>query len=164
MTKTLWHIRPGQWEDRETIARFNQGLAQETEDLALPYERVLAGVSGLLQEDKYGFYLVAVHPDEGDVVGQLAVTYEWSDWRNGLIWWIQSVYVHPEHRRQGVYSSLYRHLQQRAEQDPGVSAIRLYIERHNHTARATYQRVGMYTADYDVMEVDFVIDRPESWK
>jgi ribosomal protein S18 acetylase RimI-like enzyme len=82
-------------------------------------------------------------------------TYEWSDWRNGMFWWIQSVYVLPEARRGGVFRALFRHVEQLAERDAGVCGIRLYVERENTRAQATYRHCGMHDAGYAVMELDY---------
>ena len=92
---------------------------------------------------------------DGRVVGQLMITYEWSDWRNGVFWWIQSVYVLPEARRLGVFSELYAHLERLAKATPGVCGLRLYVEHANERAQATYRRCGMVDAGYRVMEVDY---------
>ena len=86
------------------------------------------------------------------LVGQLMVTYEWSDWRNGMMWWIQSVYVEPHYRRQGVYSSLYNNLVKMAKSDSGCCGIRLYVEKENSKAQDTYKSLGMKNAGYEIME------------
>ena len=86
------------------------------------------------------------------LVGQLMVTYEWSDWRNGMMWWIQSVYVEPHYRRQGVYSSLYNNLVKMAKSDSGCCGIRLYVEKENFKAQDTYKSLGMKNAGYEIME------------
>ena len=92
---------------------------------------------------------------DGMIVGQIMVTYEWSDWRNGMIWWIQSVYVHGDYRRSGVFSALYRHVETLAKQDPRVCGIRLYVERGNRRAQRTYASLGMVMTDYQVMQTIF---------
>jgi ribosomal protein S18 acetylase RimI-like enzyme len=92
---------------------------------------------------------------DGRVVGQLMVTYEWSDWRNGAFWWIQSVYVLPEARRCGAFSALYSHVERLAKATPGVCGLRLYVELANERAQATYRRCGMTDAGYRVMEADY---------
>lgn len=135
------------------IAGFNRALALETEGLALEEKTVAAGVVALMGHPERGFYLVA--EVAGAVAGCLLITYEWSDWRNGTFWWIQSVYVLPEARRKGVFGALFRHVEQLAERDPDVCGIRLYVERENTRAQATYRHYGLHDAGYTVMEVDY---------
>ena len=142
-------IRSATVHDAETIADYNVRLAEETEETSLNPETVLRGVRALLSDETRGSYYVAC---ADKVIGQMMHTREWSDWRNGDIWWIQSVYVHPDFRRQGVFRSLYRHLQALAEADPGVVGLRLYVERENHGAQATYANLGMTQAPYIVMQ------------
>jgi ribosomal protein S18 acetylase RimI-like enzyme len=143
-------IRVATVDDLQTIAAFNARLAEESEDTSLDRETLLQGVRALLSDRTHGAYFVACARDE--IVGQIMHTREWSDWRHGDIWWIQSVYVHPDHRRKGVFRSLYRHLQALAESDPGVVGLRLYVERENHGAQATYANLGMTQAPYIVMQ------------
>ena len=143
-------IRAATVDDLETIADFNARLAEETEDTSLDPERVRRGVGALLSDRTRGAYYVAC--DDGPIVGQIMHTREWSDWRNGDIWWIQSVYVRPEHRRRGVFRSLYAHLKALAESDPGVVGLRLYVEQENHGAQATYVGLGMTQTRYQIMQ------------
>jgi GNAT superfamily N-acetyltransferase len=110
-------------------------------------------VRALLTDPGKGRYFIA--EDAGRPVGQLMYTTEWSDWRNGDFWWIQSVYVRQEARRRGVFSLLYRHLERLARSSPGVCGIRLYMEAHNVTARATYLKLGLVDSGYQVLEIDF---------
>jgi ribosomal protein S18 acetylase RimI-like enzyme len=143
-------IRPATRADAATLIEFNAAMALETERKELLPEVIGAGVHSLLGNPAAGFYVVA---DEGGrVVGSLLVTKEWSDWRNGDFWWIQSVYVRPEFRRQGVYKRLYRHLQQLAAQDARVCGFRLYVERENSRAQSTYRALGMKETRYLVYE------------
>jgi GNAT superfamily N-acetyltransferase len=107
----------------------------------------------VLDDPAHGRYFVA--EAGGRPVGQLMITYEWSDWRNGRFWWIQSVYVLPDARRGGVFRALFRHLEDMARDDPGVCGIRLYVERDNLRAQATYRHCGLADAGYAVMEVDY---------
>jgi len=107
----------------------------------------------MLADPAKGRYWVAMA--DRRVVGQIMVTYEWSDWRNGNIWWIQSVYVHGDYRRSGVFSSLYRHVESLARQIPRVCGIRLYVERGNNRVQRTYQSLGMAMTDYRVMQSIF---------
>ena len=149
-------IREALDRDADLIAEFNALLAFETEGERLDPDRVGTGVIALLQDPSRGRYWVAEMG--GQIVGQIMVTYEWSDWRNGMIWWIQSVYVHGEYRRSGVFSSLYRHVESLAREDPGVCGIRLYVERENVRAQRTYESLGMMTTGYRVMQSMFTGD------
>ena len=150
-------IRAARTDDADTIARFNLGIARETESLELDRERLAAGVRSVLADPaKASYFLAEV---DGRVVGQMMITYEWSDWRNGVFWWIQSVYVDGEHRQQGVFRDLYQHVARLAEADPEVCGLRLYVEEENLRAQQTYARLGMERTPYQVFEVDFVIQR-----
>ena len=135
--------------DRDQIADFNQRLAAQTEDRQLDTATIRAGVAALLADPAKGFYVLAER--DGVVVGQTMVTYEWSDWRNAAVWWIQSVYVLDAHRRTGVYSALHAEIARRAR-DAGACELRLYVERDNARARATYEHLGMTHSHYDMYE------------
>lgn len=150
-------IRPASPADIEIIAGYNAAIASETEHIELDRERLLQGVRAVLQDESKGFYTVAEL--DGRVVGQIMITYEWSDWRNGVFWWIQSVYVHADFRNQGVFTRLFRHIAAKAKDAGVVCGLRLYVEKENRRAQATYQRMGMTQAPYDVLEIDFVIQR-----
>jgi ribosomal protein S18 acetylase RimI-like enzyme len=143
-------IRKAQLRDAQSIAAFNTAMALETEGKVLMPERVAAGVLRLLNDPSLGFYLVAQRGDQ--VVGCLMVTNEWSDWRNGLFWWIQSVYIEPASRRQGVYRLLYDGIRAMAQADPGICGFRLYVEKENIAAQKTYRSLGMEVTDYLVYE------------
>lgn len=136
--------------DAGTLAEFNQAMALETEARALADDVALGGVEAVLRDSVHGFYAVAECGRE--VVGALLVTYEWSDWRNGRIWWIQSVYVRPEHRRRGVYRTLHEFVRDRARSAGGVVGLRLYVERENAAAQRTYAAMGMNETPYLVYE------------
>ncbi|MBG9388614.1 GNAT family N-acetyltransferase [Caenimonas aquaedulcis] len=144
------HIRKAQPRDADTIATFNAAMALETEHKHLLPERIGAGVRRLLGDPSLGFYVVAERA--GDVVGCLLVTNEWSDWRNGLFWWIQSVYVAENARRQGVYRAMYDHIRELARADPGICGFRLYVEKDNAPAQRTYRSLGMAATDYLIFE------------
>lgn len=146
-------IRDATPDDAGVIADFNTRMAEETEGRPLPPALIGAGVSAVLDDPAKGRYWVA--EIGGTVVGQLLVTFEWSDWRNGAFWWIQSVYVHGGHRRAGVFSALYRHVEKLAREAQEVCGLRLYVERHNRRAQETYLALGMTAPGYMVMEVDF---------
>ena len=137
--------------DAEIIARFNQAMAEETENKILPWDTILTGVTTMLTDDSLGFYLVA-RDDSGDVRGCLGITYEWSDWRNGLFWWIQSVYVDPSHRGTGVFTAMYKAIRDEAMADQRSCGIRLYVEKENERAYRTYLHLGMAETDYRLME------------
>jgi ribosomal protein S18 acetylase RimI-like enzyme len=143
-------VRKAKLRDSAVIAGFNRAMALETEGKVLIPELVAAGVQRLLNEPSLGFYLVAEHG--GKVVGCLMVTNEWSDWRNGLFWWIQSVYVEPAARRQGVYKRLYDFIRELAQADPGICGFRLYVEKENAVAQKTYKSLGMAPTDYLIYE------------
>jgi len=146
-------IRDATPADAATIADYNTRLALESEGMTLAPEVVGPGVKAMLADRSMGRYWVA--EADGEVVGQIMVTYEWSDWRNGVIWWIQSVYVHGDYRRAGVFSALYRHVESLARQDPQVCGLRLYVERDNARAQRTYASLGMIMTDYQVMQTIF---------
>jgi len=143
-------IRRAGAADAQTLVDFNCAMALETERKELLPEVIGAGVRALLANPAAGFYVLA--EAGGRVVGALMLTKEWSDWRNGSFWWIQSVYVRPEHRRRGVYRQLYRHVQQLAASDSAVCGFRLYVERENSAAQAAYRALGMSETHYRVFE------------
>ncbi|MFQ3649508.1 MAG: GNAT family N-acetyltransferase [Gemmataceae bacterium] len=143
-------IRPPTAEDVGTIVAFNQRLAWETEAKALDTNTLMHGVQAVLADPHRGRYVLAeLH---GQVVGQLLLTWEWSDWRNGWFWWIQSVYVRAENRQQGVFRALYDHVLQEARRQSDVVGLRLYVENHNIAAQATYHKLGLLDAGYRVLE------------
>ena len=150
MSETTLRVRDARPEDAATIAAFNQAMALETEHKRLDPELLEHGVRAALADPERAFYLVAERGSE--VAGCLMVTREWSDWRNGFFWWIQSVYVAPAQRRQGVFGALYRALQSRAEADSTVCGLRLYVETLNRPAQATYRALGMEPAGYLVYQ------------
>ena len=143
-------VREAGPEDAAAIAAFNSALAEETEDKTLDPAVVGPGVAALLADVSEGRYWVA--ESTGEVVGQLMVTYEWSDWRNGTIWWIQSVYVHPDWRRHGIFRTLYQHVESLVAADSAAVGLRLYVEKQNKRAQQTYRALGMITPGYVVME------------
>ncbi len=146
-------IREAVASDAELIARYNALLAIESEGMQLAPDVAKAGAEAMFAEPSRGRYWLAAV--DGTVVGQLMLTYEWSDWRNGMVWWIQSVYVNGDYRRRGVFSALYRHVESLARQDPEVCGLRLYVERDNARAQTTYEALGMRMTDYLVMQSMF---------
>lgn len=133
------------------IARYNQAMAKETEGKTLELDTLMPGVKRVFLEPGHGRYLVA-ESAQGEVVGCLLITYEWSDWRNAQVWWVQSVYVHPEHRRQGIFKKLYQAVRELGEQTGGVCGYRLYVERDNTRAQQTYEGLGMSKTPYLMYE------------
>ena len=136
--------------DAPAIVAFQQAMARETEELELDLETVRRGVEGVFDEPSRGRYFVAARG--ADVVASLMITPEWSDWRNGMVWWIQSVYVVPELRKQRVYAGLYEHVKTLVRGDDSVKGIRLYVDRRNAAAQAVYARLGMNCEHYQVFE------------
>jgi len=143
-------LRPARPSDAPTIVDFNRLLALESEGKALDPAELSAGVAALLRDPDKGNYYVA--EQDGVLLGQMMLTREWSDWRNGWFWWIQSVYVRSEARRQGVFRSLYQHVRSLAQADAGVIGLRLYVEHENHRAQQTYQSLGMDRTGYLILE------------
>lgn len=147
------HIRDASTADIDTVVEFNLALAEESEGRTLDKTRLREGVSTLLGDAGLGRYFLLER--DGQVVGQTMITFEWSDWRNGMFWWIQSVYVHADHRGTGVFSSLYRHIRDKALDADGVCGIRLYVDKANQHAADIYRVLGMNDAHYDMLELDF---------
>jgi GNAT superfamily N-acetyltransferase len=136
--------------DVGVIIDFQQAMARETEDVSLDRHICTRGVQAVFDDPSLGRYFVA--ETGGRVVASLLITYEWSDWRNGVVWWIQSVYVRPESRKQGIYAGLYDFVQKIAAADVRVRGIRLYVDRRNTPAQEVYRRLGMNGEHYLVYE------------
>ncbi len=143
----------------DTIVDFNAAMAKETEDKELDVDLLRPGVEAVLNRHDLGFYLVAEHT--GRPVGQLLITYEWSDWRNASFWWIQSVYVSPEYRRMGVYKALHGYAVVEARRQGDVCGLRLYVIRDNRVAQGVYASLHMRQASYDMYEIEFGTGREE---
>ena len=143
-------IRDATASDLPFIVAANAALASETEGQALDSALLQAGVQAALEDPRLGLYYLAER--DGQVLGQLMTTFEWSDWRNGLFLWIQSVYVLPEHRGGGVFKALFDHLAGVAREDPRICGIRLYVDRGNEKAKSVYGRLGLHRSNYGVME------------
>jgi GNAT superfamily N-acetyltransferase len=154
-------IRAANLDDVESIITFSAAMALETEKRQLNVARLREGTLSLLNTPSYGFFMVAELRDgeQRRLIGQLMITYEWSDWRNGVFWWIQSVYVDPAWRRRGVFRRIHEAVVSQAKADVKVCGLRLYVEQDNHTAEAVYQRVGLKRSVYKVYEEDFVLSR-----
>jgi len=143
-------IREATPADSRILVEYNLRLALETENKRLDRDVVSQGVDALLRDPAKGRYFVAVHEEQ--IIGQIMHTREWSDWRNGDIWWLQSVYVAAEYRRKGVFRRLYQHLWNEANRAPDVVGLRLYVERDNLAAHETYRNLGFLQPGYFVME------------
>ncbi|MCE9677737.1 GNAT family N-acetyltransferase [Shewanella sp. AS1] len=143
-------IRKGQLADLRALVEFNQAMAQETEGLSLDEQTLSLGVETLLNTPEKGFYLVA--EEAGEILGSLMVTFEWSDWRAKDYYWIQSVYIRPQNRRQGIYTRLYQSVKDLADENGGAASFRLYVEQENSKAQQTYQALGMDKSYYLMYE------------
>ena len=150
MTLILRDARPG---DLDFLVRGNVEMARETESIELDPRLVVPGTRAVLEDPALGRYFVAAA--DGRPVGQLMLTFEWSDWRNGVFWWIQSVFVEPRQRGSGVFSALFRHVREQARSRPEVCGLRLYVDRANDRARDIYGHLGLHSTNYDVMETVF---------
>lgn len=146
----LIKIRRAEHSDASTIAGFNRAMARETENKELIPEVILAGVNSLFENPSRGFYIIA--EVDSKVVASLMITTEWSDWRNGLFWWIQSVFVEPEYRRRGIFRSMYEFTKELASREPNVCGFRLYVEQDNSRAQETYSALGMEQSPYRFFE------------
>jgi GNAT superfamily N-acetyltransferase len=153
MTAEKIHIRPATPADRATIVAFNQQMACETEGKTLDAAVLDAGVRQALGDPSRCLYFIAEL--SGEPVGQTMVTYEWSDWRNGVFWWIQSVYVPEPYRRRGVFRALYAHIREQARNRPDTCGLRLYVHRDNARALETYKKLGMSLTDYLLCEEEW---------
>ena len=143
------NIREANKGDLAILVQNNQALAEETEALLLDKDVLREGIEQALKREEC-HYFVAVIGEK--VVGQTMITYEWSDWRNGIIWWIQSVYVLPSHRKQGIFRILFKHIEKLAKVNPQVKALRLYVMHNNNAGQDTYQSLGMNDSGYIVFE------------
>ena len=148
-------IRQATEEDTSAIAAFNIRMAMETEAMVLDSKVITDGVRGMIEHPERGFYLVVEVNDQMNrvlIVASLMITSEWSDWRNEMFWWIQSVYVMPEWRRKGLYQQLYLEVKKLASTAANICGFRLYVERENKVAQKTYQALGMQCTDYLMFE------------
>lgn len=150
MTNKEIQIRKAQAEDADSLVEFNQAMALETEGKRLDAQILQSGVKAVFQDERKGFYVVA--ESEGKIVGGLMITFEWSDWRNGWFWWIQSVYILPDFRRRGIYRLLYDFVKARAAEKSGVCGFRLYVEKENERAQKVYETLGMDKSHYLMYE------------
>ena len=144
------NIRMANFDDAAPLIEFNQAMALETEGRRLDPQTLKSGVEAVFQDAKKGFYVVAESDEK--IVGGLMITFEWSDWRGEWFWWIQSVYVLPELRGQGVYRQLYDFVKQKAQTQGDVCGFRLYVERENARAQKVYEKLGMDASHYLMYE------------
>jgi len=150
MPSAALRVRPATIADLDFIVSGNLEMALETEGLTLSLPLLRDGVRAILDDTQVpGAYWIAELDDV--VVGQLMITFEWSDWRNRMIWWIQSVYVSPDSRRHGVFRALYRHVRDEAKA-AGAGGLRLYVDTTNTRAQAVYSALGMNGDHYRVFE------------
>ena len=150
--QSLIKIRKAIIEDLETIVKFNYNLAKQTEDKELNLEILTKGVRAILSDNSKGQYYV--YEIDGRVVGQIMYTYEWSDWRTGTFLWVQSVYIDGEYRRKGIFKELYNYVKQICDNDEDIAGIRLYVEKENLNAKATYKSLGMEECNYYMYEYE----------
>lgn len=152
-------VRPAVLADVDALVKFNAALALETEGRRLDVERLRRGIQAVFEQPARGVYFVAEVPADAAplVIGQLLVTFEWSDWRNATFWWLQSVYVDPAWRRHGVFRRMHEAIVTQARSRGDVCGIRVYVESENGNAQAAYQHLGLMPAGYVVFEDDFVM-------
>ena len=159
-------IRRATMSDLQTIVSFNAALARETENRTLDARILESGVKALLQDPSKGWYAVAEKSDGSGqmiVIGQILVTFEWSDWRNGNFWWLQSLYVHPDHRQQGIFRQLYDYVQSQARLNrEAICGFRLYVEEKNNQAHQAYANLGFQKTAYHMYEKEFFWNHPSS--
>ena len=140
-------------KDINSLVDFNIKMAKETENKILNKKIVTKGVSEVLTDTTLGYYVIA--KNKNTILGSLMITYEWSDWRNGMFWWIQSVYVEKEYRKQGVYKKMYSYIKDKALKDNSCTGIRLYVEQENKIAQSVYKKLEMKETNYKLFEIDF---------
>ncbi len=143
-------IRTAEPQDIETIVELNMAMAWETEHVNLSQDILTRGIRAVFDDADRGFYVVA--ESDGRVVGCLLITFEWSDWRCGLFWWIQSLYIRPMFRRQGIFRHLHEFVKVKAVDRCDVCGIRLYVEQSNHVAQRAYEQIGMHARSYRMYE------------
>ena len=146
------NIRKALNKDIDVIARYNYNLAYETENKILNMNILTKGVEAIIKDENKGIYHVC--EINGEVVGQIMYTFEWSDWRNGTFLWIQSVYVNKEFRGMGVFKALYKFIRDIEDNDNNICVIRLYVEKENTIAKKTYKNIGMKECNYYIYEYD----------
>ena len=146
-------VRKALLRDIEEIADNNILMAKETENKIFDKKIVIKGVKAVIEDPNKGFYLVAEEADGKKIVGQLMITFEWSDWRNKFFWWIQSLYVNKEYRNRRIFTGLYKELVELTKSRENVCGLRLYVEEHNESAKKIYETLGMKRTPYEIFEV-----------
>ena len=154
MENINFEVSRGEVCDIDTIVQFQADMAMESEGCVLDKEKVTKGVTAAMLDDSKGIYWVAKY--EGKTIGSLMITREWSDWNNEWYWWIQSVYVTPRYRKQGVYKAMYQKVKDAAKEN-NVSQIRLYADKTNLSAQKAYQSLGMHESHYLMFEEEIGI-------
>jgi GNAT superfamily N-acetyltransferase len=154
-------VRIAEPKDIETIAELNLAMSWETEGKRLDPATLTQGIRAVFENPVHGFYVVA--ECDGRVVGCLLITFEWSDWRNGLFWWIQSLYVRPAWRRSGVFRRLHDFIKAEALRRPELCGLRLYVEQSNDVAQRAYRQMGMECSTYQLYEEMLKNPAPEEW-
>ena len=144
------NIRIAEKRDAPALVEFNQAMALETEGKNLDAQILQSGVESVFHDEKKGFYTVA--EENGQIIGGLMITFEWSDWRDSWFWWIQSVYILPAFRGRGIYRLLYQFVKERAESQKDVCGFRLYVEKENERAQKVYEKLGMRSSHYLMYE------------
>jgi RimJ/RimL family protein N-acetyltransferase len=144
-------IRKSRPEDISTIVDFQQRLALESENFQLDGDTVAKGIKAMFDDPSRGVYFVA--EVNGEIAGCHSITYEWSDWRNGMVWWLQSVYVVEKHRKNGVFRAMFENLKTLITNDPSLAGLRLYVDKSNARAQKVYQAMGMNGEHYSVFEL-----------
>lgn len=144
------NIRAAQISDLEQLVDFQITMALESENLHLDKDILQQGILSVLNDKTKGSYFVV--EDESTLIASLLITYEWSDWRNKMVWWIQSVFVVPEFRQKGVFKKLYNHIQAIVENDDTICGLRLYVDKQNIRAQNVYRNIGMNGEHYQVFE------------
>lgn len=164
MSADQLRIRQATLHDLEVLTKFSAAMALETEHRQLDISRLRLGTQAVMERPERGQYYVADLRQDASadtvIVGQLLTTYEWSDWRNAQFWWIQSVYVDPAWRRQGVYRAMHGAMMTLAQSRTDVCGVRLYVEGDNTIAKGVYERVGLTPSTYRIYESDFVLSKP----
>lgn len=144
-------IRKSQLRDLPTLIDFQQRLALETENFELDAATVKKGIEAMFKDPAKGTYFVA--EVDGELAGCHSITYEWSDWRNGMVWWLQSVYVAEKHRKNGVFKAMFENLKSLIANDPSLAGLRLYVDKTNTRAQKVYESIGMNGEHYSVFEL-----------
>ena len=142
-------VRKADGSDISTLIEYNRALADETENISLETGVLRLGIKKALDLKGCHYFVAEL---DGKIVGQTMITSEWSDWRNGGMWWMQSVYVHPDYRKRGVFQSIFKYIETLAANDPEVKALRLYVMQDNHTGQSAYRNLGMKNSGYVVYE------------